>query len=47
MGVSMTIAQLIVARSKRDPEFKRQVLVTLRKRLAALERAIAAVEKLK
>jgi hypothetical protein len=43
----VTLAQIIVARSKRDPEFKRQVLVTLRKRLAALERAIAAVEKLK
>jgi hypothetical protein len=43
----MTLAQLIVARSKRDPEFKRQVLTTLRKHLASLQRAIQALEDLK
>ena len=43
----MIFGKLVIARAKKDPVFRKQVLMTLRKRLAALERAIAAVEKLK
>jgi hypothetical protein len=41
------VARLIIERAKRDPEFKKKVLATLRKNLKALERAIEAITKLK
>lgn len=52
----MKLGALIVARAKRDPEFKKQVLKTLNKRMSAkkvtaecqmkLLKAINAIEKL-
>lgn len=52
-----SLGSLIVARAKRDPEFKKQTLAALRRSLAKakpnteawkrIDRAIVAIEKLK
>lgn len=55
--INMTLGQLIAARAKRDPSFKKQVLSSLRNKLAKhirstdewkrLDRAIIALENMK